>query len=64
MLLRLRRGDPRDELLGAWLAKESVRDVSSPERVGEARTLLRKAIVGCHGNDVAEIYSLGDTLER
>jgi hypothetical protein len=27
MLLGLRAGDPRDELLGAWLGKESVRDV-------------------------------------
>ncbi len=27
MLLGLRRGDPHDELLGAWLAKESVRDI-------------------------------------
>ena len=27
MLLGLRVGDPHDELLGAWLAKESVRDI-------------------------------------
>jgi hypothetical protein len=38
---------PHDELLGAWLTKESLRDVYVTERVGEARTLLRKAIVGC-----------------
>jgi len=64
MLLGLRRGDPHDELLGAWLAKESVRDIYLTERVGEARTLLRKAIVGCQGDEVPEIRSLGDTLER
>ena len=64
MLLGLRRGDPKDELLGAWLAKESVRDIYLTERVGEARTLLRKAIVGCKGDEVPEIRSLGDTLER
>jgi transposase len=64
MLLGLRRGDPHDELLGAWLAKESVRDVYLTERVGEARTLLNKAIVGCKSDEVAEIRSLGDTLER
>ena len=64
MLLGLRRGDPHDELLGAWLAKESVRDVYLTERVGEARTLFRKAIVGCQGDEVPEIRSLGDTLER
>ena len=64
MLLGLRRGDPHDELLGAWLAKESVRDVYLTEHVGEARTLLDKAIVGCQSDEVAEIRSLGDTLER
>ena len=64
MLLGLRRGDPHDELLGAWLAKESVRDVYLTEKVGEARTLLNKAIVGCKSDEVAEIRSLGDTLER
>ncbi|HEX2273182.1 MAG TPA: transposase [Acidimicrobiales bacterium] len=30
LLLGLRVGDPHDEVLGAWLAKESVRDVYSP----------------------------------
>jgi transposase len=64
MLLGLRRGDPHDELLGAWLAKESVRDVYLTERVGEARVLLRKAIVGSKSDEVAEIRSLGNTLER
>jgi len=64
MLLGLRRGDPHDELLGAWLAKESVRDIYLTERVGEARVLLRKAIVGCKDDEVAEIRSLGETLER
>jgi transposase len=64
MLLGLRRGDPHDELLGAWLAKESVRDVYLTERVGEAKTLLKKAIVGCKSDEVHEIRSLGDTLER
>jgi transposase len=64
MLLGLRRGDPHDELLGAWLGKESVRDIYLTERVGEARTLLKKAVVGCQSDEVAEIRSLGDTLER
>jgi transposase len=64
MLLGLRRGDPRDELLGAWLAKESVRDIYLTERVGEAKVLLKKAIVGSKNDEVEEIRSLGDTLER
>ena len=64
VLLGLRHGDPHDELLGAWLAKESVRDIYLTEDVKEARVLLDKAIIGCKGDEVEEIRSLGDTLER
>jgi transposase len=64
MLLGLRHGDPHDELLGAWLAKESVRDVYLTDDLKEARVLLDKAIVGCKGYEVEEIRSLGDTLDR
>jgi len=41
-----------------------VRDVYLTEKVGEARVLLRKAIVGCKNDEVAEIRSLGGTLEH
>lgn len=44
--------------------KESMRDVYMTEKVGGARTLLKKAIVGSNSDEVAEIRSLGDTLER
>ena len=64
VLLGLRHGDPKDELLGAWLAKESVRDVYLTDDVKEARVLLDKAIVGCRSDEVEEIRSLGNTLER
>ena len=47
LLLGLRIGDPDQEVLGAWLAKESVREVYLSEDVEEAATLLDKAIVGC-----------------
>ena len=60
----LRHGDPNDELLGAWLAKESVRDIYLSEDPKVARVLLDKAIVGCQDDDVEEIRSLGATLER
>jgi hypothetical protein len=40
-------GDPHDDLLGAWLAKESGHDIYLTERAGEAKVLLKKAIVGC-----------------
>ena len=62
MLLGLRIGDPRDEVLGAWLAKESVRDVYLTDEPAEAATLVDKAIAGCGADDVEEIRSLGRTL--
>jgi transposase len=62
MLLGLRIGDPRDEVLGAWLAKESVRDLYLTDEPAEAATLVDKAIAGCAEDDVEEIRSLGRTL--
>lgn len=62
MLLGLRVGDPHDELLGAWLAKESVRDVYLTDERADAEVLIDKAIAGCAGDEVAEIRSLGKTL--
>lgn len=62
MLLGLRVGDPDDEVLGAWLAKESVRDVYLADSWREARTLLDKTIAGCLADVVPEIVSLGNTL--
>lgn len=62
MLLGLRVGDPDDELVGAWLAKESVRDVYLADNYDDAAVLLDKAIAGCIDDEVAEIRSLGATL--
>jgi transposase len=62
MLFGLRVGDPHDEVLGAWLAKESVRDVYLADSWRDAHTLLHKAITGCLADDVPEIISLGNTL--
>ena len=62
VLLGLRVGDPHDEVLGAWLAKESVRDVYLADDPDEAAVLLDKAIAGCLNDDVLEIQSLGRTL--
>jgi transposase len=61
VLLGLRVGDPDDEVLGAWLAKESVRDVYLTDEPDDAAILLDKAITGCR-DDVTEIQSLGRTL--
>jgi transposase len=62
MLLGLRVGDPHDEVLGAWLAKESVRDIYLAENWRDARVLLDKAIAACAADDVEEIVALGNTL--
>jgi transposase len=62
MLLGLRVGDPYDELLGGWLAKESVRDIYLTDDPAEAAALIDKAIAGCAADDVEEIRSLGDPL--
>jgi transposase len=64
MLLGLRVGDPNDEVLGAWLAKESVRDVYLADSWRDARTLLNKTIAGCLADDVPEIVTLGNTLKK
>jgi transposase len=63
MLLGLRVGDPHDEVLGAWLAKESVRDIYLADSWRDARILVDKAIAGCLADDVPEIVSLGNTLK-
>ena len=62
MLLGLRVGDPHDELLGAWLAKESARDIYLTDDLGEAAVLIDKAIAGCASDEVEEIRALGHTL--
>ncbi len=62
MLLGLRVGDPHDENLGAWLAKESVRDIYLTDDAAEAALLVDKAIAACGADRVEEIRSVGRTL--
>ncbi|MDP9333723.1 MAG: ISL3 family transposase [Actinomycetota bacterium] len=64
MLLGLRIGDPNDEVLAAWLAKESVRDVYLADDPDQAALLIDKATVGCTHDEVDEVNSLGGTLTR
>ena len=64
MLLGIRAGDRDQEVLGAWLAKESVRDVCLTDRPDDSERLLDKAIKGCAIDTVDEIRSLGRTLAR
>ena len=64
VLLGLRAGDPEGDVMGAWLAKESVRDVYLTNDPADARLLLDKAIIGCRDDWVPEIKSLGRTLTK
>ena len=64
MLLELQVGDPQGDVLGAWCAKESVRDVYLTNDPAEAELLLDKTIEGCRLDPVTEIRSLGRTLAR
>jgi transposase len=64
MLLGLQLGDPDQEVLGAWVAKESVRDVYLADAPADAALLLDKTIAGCAIDPVAEVRSLGRTLSR
>lgn len=64
MLLGLRLGDPEGKALGAWVAKESVRDVYLADDPADAALLLDKTIEDCRADPVDEIRSLGRTLGR
>jgi transposase len=64
LLAGLRFGDPHDEVLGAWLAKESVRSVYLTEHPAEAAELLDNAIAACRNDEVAEIRTMAHTLSR
>jgi transposase len=57
-------GDPDDEVLDAWLAKEHVRDVYLSADADEAARLLDKAIAFCVASHVPEVRRLGRTLSR
>jgi transposase len=61
-LAGLRVGDPHDEVLGAWLAKESVRAIYQTDNLDEAAVLLDNAIEACASDEVPEIRTMGRTL--
>lgn len=64
LLAGLRVGDPNDELLGAWLAKESVRSIYLVDDPDEAADRLDNAISACRADAVPEIRTMGRTLSR
>jgi transposase len=63
-LAALRVGDPHDEVLAAWLAKESVRQIYLTDDPNEATDLLDHAIEACASDEVPEIRTMGRTLAR
>ncbi len=64
LMAALRLGDPYDEVLGAWLAKEAVRTVYLEPDPEAAAVLLDNAIAACAADDVPEIRTMGRTLAR
>lgn len=60
----LRRGDPYDEVLGAWLAKEACRSIYLQDDVDDAAALLDDTIAGALEDPVPEIRTFGRTLSR
>jgi len=64
MLAGLRFGDPHDEVLGAWLAKEAVRSIYLTDDVNQAAVLLDNAIEACANDEVPEIATMAHTLSR
>ena len=60
----LAAGDPRDEVLGCWLAKEHLREVYVVEDVAEATVLLDAVIAECASSEVKELRRLAGTLAK
>ena len=60
----LAAGDPADEVLDAWLAKEKVRAIYDTSDPGEAARRLEDAIGFCVASDVKELHTLVTTLRR
>ncbi len=57
-------GDPRDEVLAAWLAKEHLREVYAVEDPNDAQRLLDAVLEECKTSEVPELRRLGGTLKR
>lgn len=60
----LRAGDPDGEVVAAWVAKESVRDVYLAADRDEAFKLLAFAIWRCDTSHVPEVRTLANTLAK
>lgn len=57
-------GDPRDEVLAAWLAKEHLREVYATDDPEEASKLLAEVIDECAASEIPELETLATTLGK
>jgi transposase len=62
--LALDTGDPRNEVLAAWLAKEHVREIYATRHPDRAERLLGEVIDECATSNIPELNSLAITLGR
>jgi hypothetical protein len=60
----LAAGDPRDEVLASWLAKEHLREVYAVDDPGEAGIVLDAVLEECSTSEVPELRRLRGTLRR
>ena len=60
----LAAGDPRDEVVSTWIAKEHVREVYAVDDIVAATELLDAVIEECTNSEVKELRRLGKTLTR
>jgi transposase len=60
----LAAGDPKDEVVAAFLAKEHLREVYSVDDPADAIRLLEAVLVDCATSDIPELRRLGRTLSR
>ena len=60
----LAAGDPRDEVVAAWLAKEHLREVYAVDDLEEATVLLDAVIDECASSEVKELRRLAGTLAK
>jgi transposase len=60
----LAAGDPRDEVLDAWLAKEALRAMYAAEDVEHAAGRFDAFVAECKGSRVPELHRLARTAQR
>jgi transposase len=57
-------GDPRDEVVAAWLVKEHLREVYAVDDPEQAKVVLDAVLEECRTSEVPELRRLGTTLRR